>query len=69
MAPSPVEGAQVFVCTSVFRLPHGATVRRMAPMIRKPLISLRRDGADFLAALAPPCLFTGLVTIGPEVMP
>ncbi len=41
----------------------------MAPLARKSLILLRRDGADFLVTLGPPCLLTGRMLTGPKVTP
>jgi type IV secretory pathway VirD2 relaxase len=55
MAPSPVEGAQVFVCTSLLSVADGAMVRVLAPCGRKPLIFLTVSGADFHAAFLLPC--------------
>jgi hypothetical protein len=69
VAPSPVDGTQVFVCTSAFGAQHGATDRRVAPPARKLLILLKRNGADFLVAFGQRCLLTGRIMTGPKVMP
>ena len=69
MAPSLADGAQVFLCTSIFGAQHGALDRRVAAPARKLLILLKRNGADFLVAFGPPCLLAGRMMTGPKVMP
>lgn len=69
MAPSPGDAAEVFVCTSVFGVLHGAMDRRVAPCASKPLIFLKTDGADFLVAFLSPSSLSGIVLIGRKVTP